>query len=52
MADETRNESQDYEEPSLTDLEDVAGGLDETGSCGTGGSCHTGGSAELEPAAS
>ena len=54
MADETRNETpeHEYEEPSLADLEDVAGGLDEQGSCGTGGSCSTGGSSELEPSAS
>lgn len=44
-------EKKEYEEPTLLDLEDVAGGA-EAGGCNTSGSCHTGGSAaeELEEA--
>lgn len=52
MADEVRDDEKQegYEEPSLTDLEEVAGGL--SGGCGTGGSgCATSGSADLEPEA-
>ena len=58
MADEERaqGQNQEYEEPSLVDLEDVAGGgEDMMGVCDTGGSgsctsCDTGGSAVLEDA--
>ena len=61
MADEEskppQDEKQEYEEPSLLDLEDVAGGMEETmGVCDTGGSgstctsCDTGGSGLVEEA--
>lgn len=62
MADEdsrTPEQNQEYEEPSLVDLEDVAGGTEvEEGdgpTCHTGGSgihcstCHTGGSTLVAP---
>jgi hypothetical protein len=59
MADEKeregREEGQEYEEPTLVDLEDVAGGAAAQGPCGTSGSgsqcdggCLTGGSAVIE----
>lgn len=41
-------EKKKYEEPTLLDLEDVAGGAEE-GGCNTSGSCHTGGSVAEEP---
>ncbi len=37
----------EYEEPTLLDLEDVAGGA-EAGGCNTSGSCSTGGGAAEE----
>lgn len=37
---ETPNQSEDYEEPSLLDLEDVAGGAAAEGACNTSGSGH------------
>jgi hypothetical protein len=58
MADQesrSQEQNQEYEEPSLVDLEDVAGGGEEMmGVCDTGGSgstctsCDTGGSALIE----
>lgn len=45
MTDEQKNpeaEEQEYEEPTLLDLEDVAGGAEESCGCFTGGS-HTSG---------
>lgn len=55
MADETKNkDGEQYEEPSMLDLEDVAGGLAE-GACATSGSgslctggCGTSGSSLIE----
>lgn len=55
MADENKTpEGQDYEEPSLLDLEDVAGGAAAEGACNTSGSgslctggCNTSGSSLL-----
>lgn len=55
MSDEKNREGQEYEEPSLLDLEDVAGGAAAEGACSTSGSgslctggCGTSGSSVIE----
>jgi len=52
--DKVTSDFEEYEEPSLVDLEQVSGGAADAGGCWTGGSgsscdgCYTGGSTSIE----